>query len=140
MKRYYLQDKNGKNEIVEVGKTRVILTSDRHGQSTSDPLYGSRHQCLGTVVQYSSISGEPLEVEWDNGHTNTYHNKDLQFFRDEEFKSNPNFTFKHRKGTVEDKPAEKVDKEPAKAAMGDSAASGDWSGVKIKMMEFSDYE
>ncbi len=75
----------------------MVLVSNRHGQGNSDPVRGSRFQCVGTVVSRSLDSDGPLRVKWDNDHENIYRSKDLLIYSDKEMRENPNFTFKRQR-------------------------------------------
>lgn len=85
-------------EIIS-GKTRVILISKEYGVKRDEPVWGSNRQCVGTVERVSKVgTGFPIIVEWDNGSNSAYRAVDLQIYSNEEMKSNPNFTFKLKRG------------------------------------------
>ena len=58
---------------------RVKYISFIFGDHSYNPLWGGRHgKVVGTI---SNIDYEYL-VDWDNGHTNTYDDDDLELFAD----------------------------------------------------------
>lgn len=100
MKSYYIKDKNGKEQKVEFGKTRVILIGKHYGKGKNDPMWGSSYACAGTVLGHSKDSEDPMRVQWDNERINIYHPDHLQIYGDQEIKPNPNFTFKRAQKPV----------------------------------------
>lgn len=125
MTKYFISNDRGTMQIVEFGKTRVILVSDRHGQGYSDPAWGGEFACVGTVVARSRDDNEPLRVDWDNGRYNIYRSKDLQIHSGEKVELNPNFTFKRAKKTATPNLDKKINEikgkyEKAMKALGDT--------------------
>ncbi len=107
---YYIKDKAGVEQKVEYHKTRVILTVDKYGKGSSDPVWGTGWACVGTVVGISKDSEDPIRVDWDNNRTNIYNPECLQIYSDKEMKPNPNFTFKRAKKTATPNLDKKVSK------------------------------
>jgi len=65
----------------EVGD-RVIYTSGEHGTGKHNPLWGSYDECEGTVMTEEVETW--VQVKWDNGTENSYHDDDLEFVLEEE--------------------------------------------------------
>ncbi len=74
---------------------RVTLTTGKHGQGYKNPVWGSRHQCVGTVVNSQSkfTSLFPLRVNCDYGRSYAYDHPELSLSTTIGY-DNPNFTFK----------------------------------------------
>lgn len=60
--------------MIEKGD-RVVLTTERHGISRANPVYGTNYFCEGTVYYASNVI---TKVKWDSGSRNVYSAKDLQ--------------------------------------------------------------
>lgn len=85
--------------------TRVILTKN-YIATPSFPVWGSKHQCLGTVKNFTLYRAK---VEWDNGTEMTFRKDHLTVVNDyydavsrygggyKSPKSNPNQAFKERR-------------------------------------------
>ena len=77
---------------------KVVLTTDRHGSSASNPMLGSDEECEGTITSYyltndgeqkhcpslkdfvtlgRSGAIEGLAILWDNGASNSYRIEDI---------------------------------------------------------------
>ena len=74
---------------------RVIYTSGRHGKSSSNPLFGTKFECEGTVIMEDKGHGFPVQVRWDNGKTNSYSATDFE--RVDGSCTNPNMAFSLKK-------------------------------------------
>lgn len=99
MEKYFISRKNTSIEKTVPGKTRVILINKEYGVKKSEPVWGSKYQCAGTVERISKVKTSfPIIIEWDNGSQSAYRTIDLQIYSNEEMKSNPNFTFKRAEG------------------------------------------
>lgn len=76
---------------------RIVLTTDRHGTSEKNPVWGSIYECHGTIkrVSVNSRVGFPINVQWDNGSSNIYDHPDLAMLGLKQTEAdNPNTTFK----------------------------------------------
>jgi hypothetical protein len=66
---------------IKVGD-RVILTSTRHGDYTSNPVWGGTQGCVAGTVTHdhrtSIIVQLPIVVKWDNGTENSYRTSELE--------------------------------------------------------------
>jgi hypothetical protein len=60
-------------EEAVVGMT-VVLTTDRHGASQSNPVMGWGYQCNGVI---DDLVDGSIYVSWANGHSNVYESGDL---------------------------------------------------------------
>ena len=60
---------------------RVILITQVHGNSPSNPVDGGEYACEGSVVQINKLK-EPshfnVTVDWDNGCSNVYAEENLE--------------------------------------------------------------
>jgi hypothetical protein len=83
-------------EKVIFGKTRVVLTSEHYGVERGEPVYGSEHECMGTIVAESDEPDTPVVVNWDNGEGNYYKLEDLRAVVKTD-DSNPNSSFRRKK-------------------------------------------
>ncbi len=99
MESYYIKDKTGDDQLVDFGSTRVILINKKYDSTPSDPVWGNRYACVGTVERLSSNSHYPIIVLWDNDATGGYRTSDLQIHTKQDTKSNPNLAFKRAKKT-----------------------------------------
>jgi hypothetical protein len=86
-----------KDEKLKVGD-RVIFYENKHNYSIgrSNPVYGSKHFCIGTITE----TGGGITGSWDNGSGNGYEPDDLILeskFADmiKNQKVNPNLSFKY---------------------------------------------
>ncbi len=80
----------------------MIYTSGRHGHGRGNPLWGTQHECKGTVDDKTNGT---TYVQWDNGAHNSYGRNDLEPAPPDLPDDNPNMAFKNRgrsKGTVID--------------------------------------
>jgi hypothetical protein len=65
------------NKTVHPGQ-RVILTTNRHGVTHSNPMLGSRYFCKGIIREIDKRKqGLCVRVNWDNGKRNVYYANDL---------------------------------------------------------------
>ncbi len=56
---------------------RVILTSPRHGEGPSNPVWNGK---LGQVIgKVDSVHRDNVSVVWNNGHQNSYAHSDLSY-------------------------------------------------------------
>ena len=75
---------------------RVYYVSGCYSIGDSNPLKRTIFECQGTISRvYPSAQ---VDVEWDNGATNSYMCKDLEFAESNLNHSNPNTAFRSRKG------------------------------------------
>ena len=60
---------------------KVILTATRHGIDGSNPVYGKyRKNVVGVIYDINNSSSFPVMVNWSNGTTNCYYEKDLNLY------------------------------------------------------------
>jgi hypothetical protein len=83
--------------IFECGD-RVHYVSGSHGVSENNPLKNSSEECAGTIILLNNGAGDCcIDVEWDNGITNSYSRNDIILMEAEIGPENPNMAFKQRK-------------------------------------------
>lgn len=96
-------DSNSKIKVF-VDETRVVLVGDHYKPEPAEPVWGSQHECVGTVISFCSPSSEyDVEIKWDNGEGNPYKLEDLRA-QPALNKNDPNYTFKTKKHTLGVKP------------------------------------
>lgn len=72
---------------------RVHYVSKAHGQSSANPLLGSKYYCEGFITNTGNV-GSYIEVDWDNGTHNSYTSGDLEHVNSQ---TNPNIAFRLKK-------------------------------------------
>ncbi len=96
-----------------IGDRVVLVNNGRIIPTPGWPVWGSKHECTGTVVgtmterRYAERSVTKVRVQWDNGEGNTHLERLLQHAADvfaaealskEKPKIEPNRAFRRRKG------------------------------------------
>ena len=97
---WYDCEENGRRYIY--GSTRVILVNYDYDAGRDDPIEGTEYECEGVVIGQTTDASYPIEVEWDNGHTNQYKSSDLEIIgnipvKPRMDKDNPNRSFRAHK-------------------------------------------
>jgi len=64
---------------------RVYLITRKYGVEKSNPVVGSKLECVGTINSTNGRTTLNIIVEWDNGTSNEYKNTDL--IKEEEYLS-----------------------------------------------------
>ena len=77
---------------------RVYYVSGRHPLSRSNPLKGSKYECIGIVKTLPSKGPYHISavVNWDNGTSNIYSESDLELVEKQLHSTNPNVLFHKR--------------------------------------------
>lgn len=57
---------------------KVILINPEYGNACSNPFYKGRHACSGTVLGPGG-NQDWVDINWDNGYSNSYKLEDLDF-------------------------------------------------------------
>lgn len=77
---------------------RVILITDRHGDASSNPIWGGIYGKVPGTVKVGSnandFGGFPISVLWDNEQQNSYDVKDLTFLEGFERRDDSGFKVK----------------------------------------------
>lgn len=99
----FINDKTGKSVKVVFGETRVILISTKHKPASYDPVWGSVHSSVGTVMAYYNGMAHPFVVKWSsNNKQNGYSAEELQIYdANQKVAPNPNTSFKRKKEKTE---------------------------------------
>ena len=73
---------------------RVWYTSGKHKAGKSDPLKGTKYECVGTIIfihtDMSPADDYPINVQWDNHRTNAYKEEDLTHATGKDALNDPN--------------------------------------------------
>ena len=99
----FINDKTGKSVKVVFGKTKVILISTKLKPAPYDPVWGSVHSCVGTVMTFYEGMNYPFVVKWSGSNKqNGYSAEDLQIYgSNQKTTPNPNASFKRKKERTE---------------------------------------
>ncbi len=103
-----LEDYSGNPVVFEKNRSRVKLYNKNYGPQESNPVFGSKYECAGTVFQLGGDKAYPISVIWDNGHKNSYREGDLILLNHSEITNlGPNEAFRLKHGK-RPKPKEKI--------------------------------
>lgn len=97
---WYDCEENGRRYVYE--STRVVLVNYDYDAGRDDPIIDSEYECEGVVIGPSNDASYPIQVEWDNGHSNQYKGSDLEIIgqipiKPSMDKDNPNRSFRAHK-------------------------------------------
>ena len=94
-----LKDYSGNPIVFAKNKSRVKLYNKNYNPKDSNPVFGTIHECTGTVTNLTEDRGYPILVQWDNGCKNSYREGDLMVLNHSEITGlGPNETFRLKHG------------------------------------------
>jgi len=72
-----LTDYNENPVVFVINESRVKLYGGNYQPATTNPVVGSKYECVGTVISLDNNSHHPIRVRWDNGNHNDYRQREL---------------------------------------------------------------